>query len=94
MAPPISPRVVDCICFDSLVEKTSLILGFSEFANSSPVEGISDGTLQMTFLELRQVQCDYLLKNSLLLCANVFVLYCFSFTSSCLFKEGTLFCRV
>ena len=27
----------------------------SEFANSSPVEGISEGTLQMTFLELRQV---------------------------------------
>ncbi|EDO30699.1 predicted protein [Nematostella vectensis] len=26
-----------------------------EFANSSPVEGISDGTLQMTFLELRQL---------------------------------------
>ncbi|KXJ11782.1 exocyst complex component 6B [Exaiptasia diaphana] len=35
-----------------------------EFANSNPVEGISDGTLQMTFLELRQLvdlllSCDW-----------------------------------
>ena len=30
-------------------------LFFSAFVNSNPVEGISDGTLQMTFLELRQV---------------------------------------
>ena len=28
---------------------------FLEFANSNPVEGFNDGTLQMTFTELRQV---------------------------------------
>jgi hypothetical protein len=32
---------------------TSLL--FLEFANSNPVEGFNDGTLQMTFTELRQV---------------------------------------
>ena len=35
--------------------KVWISLLFLEFANSNPVEGFNDGTLQMTFTELRQV---------------------------------------
>lgn len=48
----------------------------SEFVNSNPVEGISDGTLQMTFLELRQVQ--------LITCCNSVYLFFLLFRRSVL----------
>lgn len=44
---------------------------FAEFANSNPVEGINEGILQMTFLELRQVRRSEIKRRNKFFCSEV-----------------------